>query len=121
MVVGKVVFSWKIIKSIIKYKLSIKCKNYMRKHTIKATLNLRIFVKMEEIKFCPHRTRKVRKPTDDGGWIETKDFMTCIGDDCPYFYIQESGDIFNPSFREKCKKSKKKKKKDKYWIKGDDF
>ena len=94
----------------------------MRKYAIKATLNLRMFTKMEEIKFCPHRTRKVRKPTDDGGYIEIKDFMQCVGDDCPYFYIQESGDLFNLTIYEKCKyKKKKKKKKKKYWIEGDDF
>ena len=78
---------------------------------------------MKEIKFCPHRTRKVRKYTNDGGYIETEDFMPCMGDDCPYFYIQESGSLFDLSFYEKCKykKKKKKKKKKKYWIKGDEF
>ena len=79
---------------------------------------------MEEIKFCPYQTYKERKPTNDGGWIETKRFMPCVGYDCPHFYIQESGDIFNPFFREKCKNKKgkkKRKKKNKYWLNGDEF
>ena len=69
---------------------------------------------MSEIKYCPFRTRKEKKMTEDGGFIETENFMPCIGDDCPSFYETESGDYFNPEFYEHCKKIEKKKKKKKW-------
>ena len=45
------------------------------------------------IYYCPHRTITTRKKTNDGGWVEIEDFMKCIGDECPYYQLKETGDF----------------------------
>ena len=67
------------------------------------------------IEYCPHRTITTRKKTNDGGWVEIKDFMKCIGDECPYYQLKETGD-FDMEVYEECARNRYVNK----W-RGDEF
>ena len=51
--------------------------------------------------YCPLRIIKTRKKTNDGGWAEIEDFMECIGDECPYYQLKETGG-FDIEVYEEC-------------------
>lgn len=51
--------------------------------------------------YCPLRIIKTRKKTNDGGWVEIEDFMECIGDQCPYYQLKETGG-FDIEVYEEC-------------------